>query len=85
MNGWNNTETWLCYTHLSNSYGDYSMMCEYAQSACDACELAEMIREYVESAMPDDVCDLVGDLLTYALESIDFYEIAEAFMEEVEE
>jgi hypothetical protein len=48
-----------------------------------ACKLSDMLKEYMEENNPlSDACNVYSDLLTSALGDIDYYEWAEALLEE---
>lgn len=97
-NGWENYETWCVYLWLTNDEGSYRYWREEAtrhrkEARKDASEkLAEQLRETFEQfhpfrgehlAKPNEP-DVYCDLLDAALSEVDWREIADAFLEEVE-
>ena len=93
-NGWTNYETWNVALWMDNDQGLYSMRCEWAQSAYDdnkddldaaKRQLADTIKDFMEENNPlssDASC--YSDLLSAALSEVDWYEIAENWLEDVE-
>lgn len=102
-NGWKNYETWLVGLWLDNDAGSYSQWDERAREIYSESEatqyssrrdvassdLAKEIQDEVEEANPLPSSGLYTDLLTGALSEVDWYEVAEhyldAIIEEVEE
>ena len=87
-NGWSNYETWLVNLHIDNSEYTNEQKMEMAKQALidtegDKAEaerqLAEAIKEMVENEMLPEYIDnlLLSDLLSSALQEVDFREIAE--------
>ena len=100
-NGWFNYETWLVSLWMDNEQGSSSYWAEIAQdvyneaSAGDSyesqtrkesasCELADRIKSEHEEASPE-VTGLFADLINAALSEVNWYEIAEHLLDEVEE
>lgn len=80
-NGWTNYETWLFNLHFDNYFE------EDARQVKDVYELSKII----ESAAAEYVSEelqvqhgFIGDMLNSALRSINYYEIAEHYMEDIE-
>lgn len=89
-NGWANYETWNVALWLHNEQGTADDLQELARTARDdypedaAANLAESIESYVTSDLPEmlgfdlDAAPMMfGDMLQAALDSVDWYEIAE--------
>ena len=100
-NGWNNYETWCAALWASNDEGSESYMRELAEQAIEnthdddesdeenkhiaACELADMLKAYMEENKPiTDACNVYLDLLTSAIGEIDYYEWAENILSDME-
>jgi hypothetical protein len=94
-NGWKNYETWNVALWLGNDQGTYSLHCEMAQEAYDendgdkgsaASDLAKKIEEFVDENNPlAGESSMFSDLLNSALSEVDYYEIAEHYLADVEE
>lgn len=89
MNGWKNYETWACYlwltsTEATTKWLEYEARYMLGQSNGDrnkaAVDLAEDIKERVEEGAPE-LSGMYSDLLGYAIQQIDYYEIAKSFYE----
>lgn len=85
MNGYKNYSTWNIVTELSNndSANDYIIM--LADEAKKKSEnprntLGEQIKTYVEDNMPDLEPGIYKDLLKWAIEEADFYQIADTYL-----
>jgi hypothetical protein len=94
-NGWRNYETWAVNLWLSNEQGSYEYWRDLAREAWQDAEatdiltreqvarsgLAARLKDEIEEHNPcPDAC-LYADLLTAALSEVDWYEVAEAFLE----
>ena len=77
-NGWKNYETWLVNLWLSNDRGTYEYMVEIAEEVKDeeypGLRMADILKEDIEAGMPS-LDGLYGDLLSSAIEAVDFDEI----------
>ncbi len=98
-NGWSNRETWLVKLWLDNDEGDYSYWREAAEEIVNgskegedatgdekrdaAYSLAKRLEEEITEAAPE-VKGLWSDLLSTALGSVDWQEIAEAMVEDLD-
>jgi len=94
-NGARNYETWIVHLWLSNDHFTYAYWWHNAcdewrnakatdiltreQVACD--HLAARLKVEIEEHTPRRDTDLYADLLTAALSRVDWYEVAEAFLE----
>ncbi len=96
-NGWTNYETWNVKLWLGNDEGVYNYCRETAQEAWDNTEaskhlthseeaatvLANSLKAMHEENMPE-VEGVYADLLNAALSEVDWYEIAQAIIEDEE-
>ena len=89
-NGWANYETWCVHLWLTNEEGSYRYWREEAgrhrkKSGEDASgTLAEQLKSELEEASPIEEASLFSDLLNAALGEVDWFEVADAFLEDVE-
>jgi hypothetical protein len=85
-NGWKNYETWAVKLWLDNEEGSYYAMRELAEEYRheDAWKLGDAIKDWHEEFMPDLGASLWSDLLTSAFEEVDWREIAEAYIEDLD-
>lgn len=84
-NGWYNYETWatnLWYTNESDVIADLHDM-QHSFRAKDASEIATWLKEQIEASIEDAGVSngLISDLLTAATSEINYYEIAEHWIE----
>lgn len=83
FNGWSNYETWAVYVWMENEEMNYRYLMELVEDArtetSPAAYLASKIKETVEDGRPE-TGGLYKDLLTNAIESVDYYEIAESLL-----
>lgn len=89
-NGYPNYETWLCQLWIDNDEGLNDLFMEQAEeinaaSQYPRSELAGVIKDWVEENNPIDSADLFSDLLNSAISTIDFYFIADNYLETVKE
>jgi hypothetical protein len=96
-NGWTNYETWVVNLWMGNDEGSCSYWEEMAQEAYDRAEgdntftreeqatldLSRLMQEEFEENCPE-VTVMWADLLSSALSEVNWYEIAEGLMENVE-
>lgn len=91
-NGWANYETWNVKLWLDNEQGTQEDMLDLARGydEGEAWELGNAIESYVTEELPDmlgiDIDNLplmFGDMLSASLRAVDWYEIAEAYLQEV--
>ena len=82
-NGWSTYETWLVALWLGNEPGTYELQREWVEQAKDACQLAGMIKDFVEEENPlGDKASMYLDLLNGALSEVNWHEIAESIKED---
>lgn len=79
-NGWANYETWNLHLWLSNDEGSQAM----AEELCEGVELheaADRLKDWAEEHVASMSLDpsFASDLLTAALASVDWRELAQAF------
>lgn len=89
-NGWSNYETWCVHLWLTNEEGSYRYWSEEASRHrkedrdSEESNLAEQLRSELEEASPIGGASVFSDLLNAALSEVDWLEIAQAFLEDVE-
>lgn len=96
-NGWTNYETWLVNLWMDNEEGSQSYYSEKAQEVYDSAQadapftreeratldLADMLKDEYAEAVPE-VTGLWADMINAALSEVDWHEIAEHYIENVE-
>jgi hypothetical protein len=82
-NGWSNYETWNAKLWLDNDQGTADEMNRMARHA-EAGKLAQEIKAFVLECSPDLGASMFADLLNAALSEVDWYEIAEAYIQDNE-
>ncbi len=98
-NGWSNYETWNVALWIDNEQGNYNHWRSEAQDCWDnasprqatltreeraAYDLADRLKSQFEEDAPDLGASCWSDLLSAALSEVDWDEIAEHYMDEVE-
>jgi hypothetical protein len=88
-NGWTNRETWCVSLWLANEEGSYYAVNELARGLADTAEydtaddlaydLAPVLADYVTDMGPEEVTGLYADLLSSALQSVDWVEVAQGY------
>ena len=82
-NGWSNYPTWNVNLWLSNDEGLYSVV---SRGPYERAALADYIKTFVRDELaPDLGASFAADLLGYALDQVDWYEIADAWIESASE
>jgi hypothetical protein len=95
-NGWTNYETWAVKLWMDNDEGSYTYYREEALRLSKdaypdrtAHDLANSIKESHENYLDDTVVmakfGVFADLLTAALSSVNWHEIAKSLLEDIEE
>lgn len=82
-NGWTNYETWNVQLWLDNEEADADEMRRLAkENKKDPHELAGKIQDYIVDSSPlDEVASLYADLLNAAFSNVNWYEIAEHWLD----
>lgn len=100
-NGWTNYETWCVNLWLDNDEGMSGEIAEWAREEVEEVEstieadedeprpsatynLGERIKDYIEECQPE-VTGMFADLLTSALQAVNWREIAEHYIDSIEE
>lgn len=96
-NGWTNYNTWVIAMFLDGNYGDYDdkiyyreMALEYYDIAAEdrgAYELSKAIEESLEELASEitETAGIFADLLTHAMGWVDWYQLAENILLDIEE
>lgn len=99
-NGWRNYETWAVALWIDNEQGSYSYSREMVSDAVEShaldpntepgetvsvSDIADRLKDWIEESAPEMEASLYSDLLNAALSEVDWYEIAENYLEEVTE
>ena len=82
--GWTNYETWLIKLWIDNEQSSQNYWLEAAKTADNPTELADQLKDEYEGAMPE-LNGVWYDLLATSIGEVDWYEIAESLIDEVEE
>lgn len=83
-NGWKNYETWNVNLWLDNDGSDEIIREMAADYRDDTNGLAHAIQEMIEENMPDLGASMFSDLLSAAMREVDWYEIAEHYIDDLE-
>lgn len=85
-NGWSNYETWATALWLDNEEGSqYEASRIVRHNNIDDGSAAGALKEWVEEMRPDEPASLFSDLLTSAMQEIDWQEIAEHFKDDTDD
>lgn len=88
-NGWTNYETWLCNLWFENF--DFSDMLDMFDGCEDKDDILRIIKNYIKDYVEEVVEEsrgnangFINDLISSALGEIDYYDIAEHYVDDVE-
>ena len=89
-NGYKNYCTWAVALWLDNEQGTYNYMRELAQEVREESDdtdeqrysLQQLVKDFVEENAPELPASMYNDLFTFAMEQVDYNEIAEHILEE---
>jgi len=88
-NGWTNYETWSAKLWMDNDESSYHYWNHVAaQYAGDAYELGKVLEEYYDEAAEQwmsDQASFFADIFNAALQSVNWLEIAESLLEDIED
>lgn len=94
-NGWANYPTWCIHLWITNEEGDYNYWREQADHGLTICDgntkeaagwLADTLKDEWRGDAGEDGLDLKGfwaDLMGYALDQVDWREVAEVLIDEL--
>ncbi len=82
-NGWSNRETWAVNLWISNERGSYEQVKALADEHHESrADLADAIKDWIEGNQPELGPTLWSDLMGTALGEVDWYGIAESWIED---
>ena len=84
-NGWANYQTWAACLWIDNDEGLYctirdqaKLITEESRDRSDAIRnMADFLQNFIENETPELPNNLYSDLLFHAVQTVDFYELAE--------
>ena len=79
-NGWSNYETWICKLWLDNDSSLYNEIQNWLSDKT-VTDLPSKLKSLILEMCPVLSASLYSDLLNTAISEIDFYEIAEYYLE----
>lgn len=86
-NGWSNQETYIADLWLSNDFEMYTFMEELAEEVqgekYPVNKMGDILQKEFKKNMPN-LSGLYGDLLSNALDNVNFREICDSFLEDYE-
>ncbi len=85
-NGWTNYETWAVKLWMDNDEGLYLHLRDMAQAYGKATAgFADSLKDLVEESAPELEASMYSDLLTHAIGRVDWFEIAENLLSELDD
>lgn len=86
--GYTNYETWNYCLHVDNNQEQLNFVLDLAEWIKDNSEtprydLGQALKQELEDNMPDLTVDVYSDLLNGAMESINWYEVSNHYLEQV--
>lgn len=82
--GWSNKQTWAVNLWVSNDHGLYNEQTDMIRHAVrreiDSADFADEIEQWVSGMTPDLGASLWSDLMSLALGSVDWRELAESWL-----
>ena len=79
-NGWKNYPTWAVYTWLSNDPGSEEFATETVKGHRSLGAAADALRDAIIEYSPLQDASMYSDILGWALDSVDWRAVAEAFL-----
>ena len=86
-NGWKNYETWAMALWIDNDEGLYNESRELVRrngGLRERYEVADALKDMMEELRPELEASVWSDLLSAAFSEVDWFEIAENYIEEVQ-
>ena len=84
--GWKNYETWCVALWIDNDQDSYNEARDMIRDCREVYEAADILKEWIEEMNPlNDTANMFTDLLNAALSEVDYYEIAENYLNEIKE
>ncbi|MEA1997712.1 MAG: hypothetical protein U9N61_00090 [Euryarchaeota archaeon] len=91
-NGWTNYETWDVALWINNDQGTQEHFHELTREVIkesdkdtQIAELAEVLQDQIDEDAPELEASMYSDLLTSAISTVDYYELAESLINDVKE
>lgn len=88
-NGWTNYPTWSVHLWVTNEPAPYDYALDLARTALEddlpRVALADALKDWLRGRLEPQTACLQADLLGYALDGVNWTELADAFLEAVEE
>lgn len=98
-NGWSNYETWACNLWMDNEKGSQDHWREVTAECLDsvtedklgtftkaeqaAFQFAALLKDNIENDTPDLGCTFYSDMLSAAMQEVNYYEIAKSWIDNV--
>lgn len=81
-NGWTNYETWNVALWIDNDRGLADEVTSMARRQTKTYELGQEIKGFIEELCPDLGASMFADLLNASLREVNWYEIAEHYIDQ---